>query len=39
MFLALILSRINRTARFVWSPALNLEDRSIYSTLIPGAQY
>jgi len=39
MFLALILSRLNRTARFVWSPALNLEDHSIYSTLIPGAQY
>ena len=39
MFLALILSRLNRSARFSWSPALNLEDRSIYSTLIPGAQY
>lgn len=39
MFLSLILSHINRTARFSWSPALNLEDRSIYSTLIPGAQY
>jgi hypothetical protein len=39
MFLSLILSYINRTARFSWSPALNLEDRSIYSTLIPGAQY
>ncbi len=39
MFLALILSRLNRSARFSWSPALNLEDRTIYSTLIPGAQY
>ncbi|MDF2689425.1 MAG: hypothetical protein K0Q80_2391 [Microvirga sp.] len=39
MFLALILSRFNRTARFSWSPALNLEDRTIFSTLIPGAQY
>jgi len=39
MFLTLFLSRINRSARFVWSPALNLEDRSIYSTLIPGTQY
>lgn len=39
MFLTLLLSRINRSARFAWSPALNLEDRSIYSTLIPGAQY
>jgi hypothetical protein len=39
MFLSLILSRLNRTARFAWSPALNLEDHAIYSTLIPGAQY
>ena len=39
MFLAFILSRLNRSARFSWSPALNLEDRTIYSTLIPGAQY
>jgi hypothetical protein len=39
MFLALILSCLNRSARFSWSPALNLEDHSIYSTLIPGAQY
>jgi len=39
MFLSLILSRLNRSARFFWSPALNLEDNAIYSTLIPGAQY
>ena len=39
MFLAFILSRLNRSARFSWSPALNLEDRTVYSTLIPGAQY
>jgi hypothetical protein len=39
MFLAFILSRLNRSARFSWSPALNFEDRTIYSTLIPGAQY
>ena len=39
MFLALLLSRLNRSARFSWTPALNLEDRSIYSTLLPGAQY
>ena len=39
MFLSLILSRINRSARFAWSPALSFEDRTIYSTLIPGAQY
>lgn len=39
MFLSLLLSRLNRSARFSWSPALNLSDRAIYSTLIPGAQY
>ncbi len=39
MFLAFILSRLNRSARFSWTPALNLEDRSVYSTLIPGTQY
>ncbi|MCC2653407.1 MAG: hypothetical protein K0Q60_3573 [Microvirga sp.] len=39
MFLAFILSRMNRSARFSWSPALNFDDRSVYSTLIPGAQY
>jgi len=39
MFLSLILSHLNRAARYSWSPALNFEDRSIYSTLIPGAQY
>jgi hypothetical protein len=39
MFLFLILSRLNRSARFSWSPALSFEDRSLYSTLLPGAQY
>jgi hypothetical protein len=39
MFLSLLLSRLNRASRFTWSPALNLEDRTIYSTLLPGAQY
>jgi len=39
MFLSLVLSLLNRSSRFTWSPALSLEDRSIYSTLIPGAQY
>jgi hypothetical protein len=39
MFLPLLLSWLNRSSRFTWSPALNLEDRTIYSTLIPGAQY
>lgn len=39
MFLSLFLARLNRTARFTWSPALDLKDRTVYSTLIPGAQY
>jgi hypothetical protein len=39
MFLSLILSRLNRASRFRWSPALNLEDHAIRSTLIAGAQY
>jgi hypothetical protein len=39
MFISLILSYLNRSTRFSWSPALDLEDHAIYSTLIPGAQY
>ena len=39
MFLSLLLARLNRSARYVWSPALNLEDNAIRSTLIAGAQY
>ncbi|RDI59263.1 hypothetical protein DES45_104174 [Microvirga subterranea] len=39
MFLSLLLSWLNRSSRFAWSPALNLDDRAIYSTLNPGAQY
>jgi hypothetical protein len=39
MFLSLILARFNRSARFSWSPALDLGDHAIFSTLIPGAQY
>jgi hypothetical protein len=39
MFLSLILARFNRTARYSWSPALDLRDRVVLSTLIPGAQY
>jgi len=39
MFLSLLLSYLNRSPRFAWKPALNLQDRSIYSTLLPGAQY
>ena len=39
MFLALVLSYLNRRARFSWSPSLDLKDHAIYSTLLPGAQY
>jgi hypothetical protein len=39
MILSFLLARLNRSDRFVWSPALDLEDRAIYSTLLPGAQY
>jgi hypothetical protein len=39
MFLSLILSRLARSARFTWSPALDLTDHRIRSTLIAGAQY
>lgn len=39
MLLAFILSRLNRSARFVWSPSLDFSDRAVFSTLIPGAQY
>jgi hypothetical protein len=39
MLLSLLLSYLNRSARFTWSPALDLKDRAIFSTLIPGAQY
>jgi hypothetical protein len=39
MLLSLLLSRLKRSSRFSWSPALDLKDRAVYSTLIPGAQY
>jgi len=39
MFLSLLLAHFNRSTRFMWSPALNFDDRTVYSTLIPGAQY
>jgi hypothetical protein len=38
MFLSLILFRLTRQG-YVWSPALDFEDRVVFSTLIPGAQY
>jgi hypothetical protein len=39
MFLTFILSYFNRSARFAWSPSLDLKDHVVFSTLIPGAQY
>lgn len=39
MLLSLVFARLNRSGRFVWSPALDLRDHAIYSTLIPGAQF
>ncbi len=39
MFLSFLLARLSRTARFVWTPALDLRDHEIRSTLLPGAQY
>jgi hypothetical protein len=39
MLLSFLLSRFNRSARFVWSPALDLKDHAIYSTLLPHTQY
>ena len=39
MFLSLLLSYLNRTARFSWSPSLDLHDPEIRSALIAGVQY
>ena len=39
MILTFILSRLRRSPAFSWSPALDLKDHAIYSTLLPGAQY
>ena len=39
MLLSFLLARLNRTARFTWSPSLDLRDHAIRSTLIPGTHY
>jgi hypothetical protein len=39
MILTFLLARLKRSRRFVWSPALDLENREIFSALIPGVQY
>jgi hypothetical protein len=36
MILALFLSYRSRPPRYVWSPALDLDDARVYSTLLPG---
>ena len=39
MFVSLILSALSRRKAFMWSPALDLSDREVYSALLPGTQY
>jgi hypothetical protein len=39
MFLTFLLSRFSRMPRFVWTPALDLSDHEVYSTLIPNAHH
>jgi hypothetical protein len=36
MILTFILSRLQRAPAFAWSPALDLHDHAIRSTLLPG---
>jgi hypothetical protein len=36
MLFRLLCARWSRRKRFVWSPALDLGDATIYSTLLPG---
>jgi hypothetical protein len=38
MFLSFLLACRSRSRRFVWSPALDLRDHSVRSTLIAGVQ-
>ncbi len=39
MLVTFVLSLFNRTPAFAWSPALDLSDNQVISTLIPGTQY
>jgi hypothetical protein len=39
MLLSFFLARRRRPRPFVWSPALDLADHAIFSTLIPGTHY
>jgi hypothetical protein len=36
MILTLFLSRLSRPARYVWSPAIDVNDPQLFSTLLPG---
>jgi hypothetical protein len=38
MLFTILLARLSRPRRYVWSPALQLDDPAIYSTLLPRAQ-
>ena len=38
MLLTWFLARLRRRRRYLWSPALDLGDPAIYSTLLPRAQ-
>lgn len=39
MFISLLLSFLSRREAFRWSPALDLSNHEVYSTLLPGTQY
>ncbi len=39
MFVSFLLSLFKPSRSFAWSPALDLADNEIRSTLLPGAQY
>jgi hypothetical protein len=38
MLLSFLLARLSRRRRYVWAPALDLDDPAIYSTLLARAQ-
>jgi hypothetical protein len=38
MLLTFLLACLSRPRRYIWSPAVTLDDPAIYSTLLPRAQ-
>lgn len=38
MLISMLLSFLSRRSAFVWSPALDLSDNAVRSTLLPGGQ-